>query len=64
MTKRAKIERAQKNFLKAMKEKFSQDPTGTTKTLVEIQHGQRGGKSAAYLDNNHPTLIGCRRHDD
>ena len=36
MVKAAKIERTQKAFLKAMKAKFAEDPTASTKTRREM----------------------------
>jgi len=49
MTKHAKIERAQKLFLKALKEKYSRNPEEGTKTEKEIKKLKI-----------HPTLIAER----
>lgn len=56
MSKNCKIERTQKRFLKAMKEKFSGDTgTGMSYTALKGTENQQ-----AIIQSAHPTLIAER----
>jgi|GEM_PF-4543145 len=54
MKKPHKIERTQKAFLKAMKKKFAEDPTASSRTLAE-QAGTLQVRHPQYYD--HLTLV-------